>query len=120
MTTPAPRPAEYETAIEAILDRLDSLEDRVAALEDRVGELLGVVTDTQPDVYEARRTLNTANKHDRPQALADLDRAVHLRATVEDIRTGSAVVPDEDQAITLLTDLADALEDQPAQREDTP
>lgn len=119
MTTPAARPAEYETAFAAILDRLDSLEDRVTVLEDRVDGLLGVVTDTQPDVYEARRKLNTANKHDRPQALADLDRAVHLRATVEDIRTG-AVVPDEDQAIDLLTDLADALEDQPAQREDTP
>ena len=110
MTTPAPKLDDINTVIGLILDRLNSLEARATALEARVDELLGVVTDTQPDVYEARRTLNTANKHDRPQAMADLDRAVHLRATVEDIRTGAAVVPDEDQAITLLTNLADDLE----------
>ena len=39
----------------------------------RVDELLGVVTDTQPDVFEARRKLNTSDKADRPQAMADLD-----------------------------------------------
>ena len=67
MTTPAPRPAEYETAFAAILDRLDSLEDRVTVLE--------TPPEPEPDEYQARLTLNTASKHDRPQALANLNAA---------------------------------------------
>ncbi len=94
MTTPRDTPADI-TPPDITIDPVEALAKRVTALEARVDELLGVVTDTQPDVFEARRKLNTADKADRPQAMADLDRAVHLRATVEDIRTGAAVVPDE-------------------------
>lgn len=90
MTTPRDTPADI-TPPDITIDPVEALAKRVTALEARVDELLGVVTDTQPDVFEARRKLNTADKADRPQAMADLDRAVHLRATVEDIRTAVAL-----------------------------
>ena len=90
MTTPRDTPADI-TPPDITIDPVEALAKRVTALEARVDELLGVVTDTQPDVFEARRKLNTSDKADRPQAMADLDRAVHLRATVEEIRTAVAL-----------------------------
>ena len=62
---------------------IDALAARVTALEDQ--------PEPEPDLYAARRGLNTASKDDRPQALANLNAAkVRIRRqafTAADLET---------------------------------
>ena len=52
----------------------DLIRDRIDALAARVTEL-ETPPPPEPDEYQARLELNTASKHDRPQALANLNAA---------------------------------------------
>ena len=68
MTTPAaPKPDDTATDIAIIFERMTALEARITELE--------TPPEPEPDLYQARLTLNTASKTDRPQALANLNAA---------------------------------------------
>lgn len=98
MTTPAaPEPAapKPDDTLASLLERVNKLEEATRVLAtaaevtghgfiqmgSHIDALAARVTaletppEPEPDEYQARLTLNTASKHDRPQALANLNAA---------------------------------------------